>query len=61
MNHTYGLLSNIGPWAFPLIGSAIQVALADPDIPFVALQKLAKQYGNIMSVQLGSVHAGMPS
>jgi hypothetical protein len=48
-----------GPLALPLIGSVLQVALADPNRPYVAFQKLAKKYGNIMSLQLGSVSAGL--
>jgi len=47
-----------GPVAIPFIGSVIQVAWADHKRPYIALQKLAKKYGNVMSIQLGSVQAG---
>ena len=47
-----------GPIALPIIGSVIQVALADRERPFAAFQKLAKKYGNIMGLELGSVYTG---
>ena len=47
-----------GPIALPIIGSLIQVALADNERPFAAFHKLAKRYGNIMGLQLGSTYTG---
>jgi hypothetical protein len=53
------ILVATGPLALPLIGSVLQVALADHKRPYVAFHKLAKKYGNIMSLKLGSVPAGL--
>jgi hypothetical protein len=56
---TLYLIYLTGPISLPIIGSLIQVVRSDPGRPFVAFQKLARTYGNIMSLQLGSVNAGM--
>lgn len=40
---------------FPLVGNLFQVALADKKgRPFVALDKLSKEYGDVMSMRFGS-------
>ncbi|CAL8124690.1 unnamed protein product [Orchesella dallaii] len=46
-----------GPFRFPVIGNLIQLAMADSKEPYVAFSQLGKKYGDIMSIQLGSVYA----
>lgn len=47
-----------GPTKFPLVGTLIQISLAD-STPYVAFQKLAKEYGDVMSIKLGLKDASM--
>jgi len=42
----------LGPTPLPLIGNMIDIAKAGPT-PYEALHKLAKKYGDVMSVKLG--------
>lgn len=56
LNHerdTYSLRV-IGPFQFPLVGSMLQVAATHP-IGFIALNKLRKKYGDVISIRLGLV------
>ncbi|ODM94793.1 Methyl farnesoate epoxidase [Orchesella cincta] len=46
-----------GPFRLPVIGNLIQVALADSKEPYKAFKKLGQQYGDIMSIQLGSLYS----
>ncbi|CAL8143167.1 unnamed protein product [Orchesella dallaii] len=41
-----------GPFKFPLLGTLVQISLADP-IPYKAFEKLAKKYGDVVSIKLG--------
>ncbi|CAG7719784.1 unnamed protein product [Allacma fusca] len=46
-----------GPFQLPLIGSILQIVLADNKYPFKAVYKLSKKYGDVMSLKFGSVNA----
>jgi len=49
-----GIFYFTGPYKWPLIGNVVEVALADSKYPHIALAKLSKTYGDIMSLQFGS-------
>lgn len=48
----------LGPIQLPFIGSMVQLSLADPNPP-VAMAKLAKKYGDVMSLKVGQMDAGI--
>ena len=52
------LKSDTGPIQLPIIGNILQVYLADSTYPHRAFVKLAKKYGNVLWVRIGSVDAG---
>ena len=45
-----------GPTRIPFLGTLIQIAMADP-VSYIAMDKLSKKYGDIMSVQFGFLDA----
>ncbi|CAL8121418.1 unnamed protein product [Orchesella dallaii] len=46
-----------GPLPLPFIGNLLQLAWINPTEPYRAFAKMSEKYGNIMSIQLGSVYA----
>lgn len=42
----------------PVLGSAIQLQLANPDYPHLSMAKLAERYGDVMSFGFGTHIAG---
>ena len=50
---------NVGPLQFPVIGNILQVYLADSTYPHRAFVKLARKYGNILWLRIGSTEAGI--
>ncbi|CAL8121430.1 unnamed protein product [Orchesella dallaii] len=46
-----------GPLPLPFIGNLLQIAWANSKEPHIAFAKLGEKYGNIMSIQLGSVYS----
>ncbi|CAL8121416.1 unnamed protein product [Orchesella dallaii] len=46
-----------GPFPFPILGNLVQMAWINPIEPQIAFAKLGEKYGNIMSIQLGSVYS----
>jgi hypothetical protein len=50
------LLYFIGPTNLPILGSLVQIGMEDSR-NYIAMDKLAKKYGDIMSVKLGYLDA----
>ncbi|ODM94255.1 Methyl farnesoate epoxidase [Orchesella cincta] len=46
-----------GPYKFPIIGTLIQIAMINIKEPYLAFSTLGAMYGEIVSLQLGSVSA----
>ena len=51
----------LGPLRLPFLGSAIQLHLANPRFPHLAVTKLAEKYGDIMTFGFGMHTAGKNS
>ncbi|CAL8121426.1 unnamed protein product [Orchesella dallaii] len=46
-----------GPFRFPVVGNLLQITWINSKEPYLAFTKLSRRYGDIMSIQLGSVYA----
>lgn len=49
---------NVGPLRLPVLGSTIQLHLANSKLPHLALAKIADKYGDMFSFGFGSKLAG---
>jgi len=46
----------LGPTIWPIIGNVFEIMAADRVYPHLGLAKMAKKYGNIMSIGFGSTY-----
>ncbi|CAL8124638.1 unnamed protein product [Orchesella dallaii] len=63
-NHAGGVVKNVkvrppGPYRFPIVGNLVQLAMINLKEPYLAFRDLSEKYGDVMSIQLGSVYAVM--
>ena len=47
-----------GPWGWPVVGNALQI---DPNAPHLTLDKWAKQYGDLYTINLMGKYVVVPS
>ena len=55
------MISDLGPFQWPILGNAVDLLRADPKFAYLAYDKLSKNYGNLMSLKIGVHDAGMPT
>ena len=48
-----------GPTRLPFLGTIIQLALRAKEPPYLMLQKLSQEYGDMMTIKFGTLWQGM--